>query len=116
MSLKPSATLKQENVRLSNIFGRLKFIECKEAYKNQKTGEVTTKIVVFSEKDYEKYEVTVKGNQEEAMAKKPAYVDFPHGTLGARSVVQNGFQGKSESYIVWDLRSDDVEVVKNDKA
>lgn len=78
---------------LSSLLGDMEFRKQNNPYKNPQTGEVTTKLIVLSDKMDDLFEVAVNCEVTEDMYKKGQSLDFKDCRVTFRASGAKGFEG-----------------------
>lgn len=111
MATKPKSNWHINRDKLTEILGgKLKPIEY-NVRTNETSGEVTTTVLVFSDKQMDRFEVVATGDYDNILSKNPAFIDFKNVQFGSVSVMQDGWKGAKNPVASANIRAEEVIVV-----
>lgn len=92
--MRPAMSSMDVNVSLlSHLLGEMEYRKQKNPYENQKTGEVTTKLIMLSDNMDDMFEVTVNGAVTEGTYRKGQILDFKDCMVTFRAAGSKGWEG-----------------------
>lgn len=110
-----SATSSMEvNIELlSSLLGNMEYRKQNNPYKNDRTGEITTKLIMLSDKMDDMFEVTVNGEITDGTYHKGQELDFKDCMVTFRASGAKGWEGAVNGILNVAVKANEV-IVKED--